>query len=127
MIVPLIDGRYTAEDLTILLSSARTIVAKFIKADGTKRVIRCDFKPRVKYYDDRWKRWRKIKNMKRHETTSESTQYLHVFDKQKHSFRKINMDTLYYFRVNRDKYLCKPVDISEKPFDEPQVEIERLP
>ena len=127
MTTPLIDGRYTAEDLTILLSSARTIVAKFIKADGTKRVIRCDFKPRVKYYDDRWKRWRKIKNMKRHETTSESTQYLHVFDKQKHSFRKINMDTLYYFRVNRDKYLCRPVDISEKPFDEPQVEIERLP
>jgi hypothetical protein len=34
---------------------------------------------------------------------------------------------LYYFRVNRDKYLCKPVDISKRPFDVPQVEIERLP
>ena len=119
------DGKYTAEDLTILLSSARTIVAKFIKQDGTKRVMRCDFKPRSKYHDG--KRWRKIKNMKKHDSASESVKHLLVYDKQKYSFRKISMETLYYFRVNRDKYLCRPVDISKRPFDVPQVEIERLP
>ena len=119
------DGRYTAEDLTILLSSARTIVAKFIKKDGTKRVMRCDFKPRSRYYDG--KRWKKIRNEKRHSSSSESMDYLFVYDKQKHGFRQISLETLYYFRINRDKYLCRPVDISNKPFDEPQVEIERLP
>ena len=122
---PLIDGKYTAEDLTILLSSARTIVAKFIKKDGTKRVMRCDFKPRSRYYDG--KRWKKIRNEKRHSSSSESMDYLFVYDKQKHGFRQISLETLYYFRINRDKYLCRPVDISNKPFDEPQVEIERLP
>ena len=122
---PLIDGKYTAEDLTILLSSARTIVAKFIKKDGTRRVMRCDFKPRSRYYDG--KRWRKIRSIEKHGSASESVDYLFVYDKQKHSFRKISMETLYYFRINRDKYLCRPVDISKRPLDDPQVEIERLP
>ena len=132
------DGRYTAEDLSIVLSKARTVVAKFIKkGDYSKRVMKCDFNPnRKSYYSPKKKKRQFIKDWKKHSRIMFSDDWLNPYDKEKHEFRMILMPYLddegkyiglYYFRVNRDKYLCKPVDISNSPFNVPQVEIERLP
>ena len=131
------DGRYTAEDLSIFLSNARTVVAKFIKkGDYSKRVMKCDFKTtRKSYFNPKSGKRQYIKDWKRHSRIMFSDDWLNPYDREKHEFRKILMPYfdgkqyigLYYFRVGRQKYLCKPVDISNKPFDVPQVEIERLP
>jgi len=134
------DGRYTAEDLSIFLSNAREVVAKFIKKkDYSKRVMKCDFNPnRKSYYSPKKKKRQFIKDWKKHSRIMFSDDWLNPYDREKHEFRKILMPYrdkngkyigLYYFRVGRQKYLCKPAILRGwKPKGNvPQVEIERLP
>jgi hypothetical protein len=134
---PLIDGKYTAEDLTIFLSNAREVVAKFIKKkDYSQRVMKCDFNPnRKSYYNPKSRKRQYIKDWKKNSRIMFSDDCLNPYDREKHEFRKILMPYrdehgkyigLYYFRVGKQKYLCKPAD-KFLTGNTPQVEIEMLP
>ena len=114
------DTYYTALDLKDKLKDCNMFV-KFVKMNNEKRIMHCDFKPRSRYFNPHTMKWQKIRKH-RDKTNLEVSNFLSVYDKKKHGFRKINLKTLYYLRVNREKYLVKPIN-SETP----QVEVEILP
>ena len=89
--------------------------------ETTDRIYFCDFKPRNRYiYNGKW---RKIKN-KRELSPLEKSQFLNVYDKNKHQFRKIDLSTLSYLRVGKHRFRVNQVrDVESFP----RVTIKRLP
>ena len=89
--------------------------------ETTDRIYYCDFKPRNRYiYNGKW---RKIKN-KRELSPLEKSQFLNVYDKNKHQFRKIDLSTLSYLRVGKHRFRVNQVrDVESFP----RVTIKRLP
>ena len=89
--------------------------------ETTDRIYYCDFKPRNRYiYNGKW---RKIKN-KRELSPLEKSQFLNVYDKNKHQFRKIDLSTLSYLRVGKYRFRVDQVKDVESF---PRVMIKRLP
>ena len=91
------------------------------RKETTDRIYFCDFKPRNRYiYNGKW---RKIKN-KRELSPLEKSQFLNVYDKNKHQFRKIDLSTLSYLRVGKYRFRVDQVKDVESF---PRVMIKRLP
>jgi len=89
--------------------------------ETTDRIYFCDFKPRNRYiYNGKW---RKIKN-KRELSPLEKSQFLNVYDKNKHQFRKIDLSTLSYLRVGKYRFRVNQVKDVESF---PRVMLKRLP
>ena len=94
--------------------------------DTTKtkdRIYYCDFNPRKKYmYNGKWRGIKK----KRELSTIEKYGFLNVYDKNKREFRKIDISTLSYLRIGRQRFRVDQVD-PIKNFSCPKVTIKRLP
>lgn len=89
--------------------------------ETTDRIYFCDFKPRNRYmYKGKW---RKIKN-KRELSMLEKHQFLNVYDKNKHEFRKIDLSTLSYLRVGKHRFRIDQVKDVESF---PRITVKRLP
>lgn len=87
------------------------------------RIYYCDFNPRKKYmYNGKWRGIKK----KRELSTIEKYGFLNVYDKNKREFRKIDISTLSYLRIGRQRFRVDQVD-PIKNFSCPKVTIKRLP
>ena len=92
------------------------------------RIYYCDFNPRKKYmYKGKWCKIKK----KRELSTKEKFGFLNVYDKHKHEFRKIDIKTLSYLRIGRQRFRVDQVDMinhmSADRFSVPKVTVKNLP
>ena len=92
------------------------------------RIYYCDFNPRKKYmYNGKWRRIKK----KRELSELEKFGFLNVYDKNKREFRKIDIKTLSYLRIGRQRFRVDQVDMinhmSADRFSVPRVTVKRLP
>ena len=75
-------------------------------------------------------KWCKIKK-KRELSTKEKFGFLNVYDKHKHEFRKIDIKTLSYLRIGRQRFRVDQVDMinhmSADRFSVPKVTVKNLP
>jgi len=86
------------------------------------RIYYCDFNPRKKYmYNGKWRRIKKSREL----STIEKYGFLNVYDKNKREFRKIDISTLSYLRIGRQRFRVDQVD-PIKNFSCPRVTIKRL-
>ena len=88
----------------------------------------CDFKPRKKYiYKGKWHFIKK----KRELTNIEKTNFLNVYDKEIKEFRKIDIRTMSFLKVGRERYRVDQVDAVESlradRFSVPRITLKRLP
>ena len=81
----------------------------------------CDFKPRKKYVFDG--KWRFIKK-KRELTDQEKYNFLNVYDKEKKAFRKIDIRTMSFLKVGRERYRVDQVKDIESC---PRITLRKLP
>ena len=81
----------------------------------------CDFKPRKKYiYNGKWHFIKK----KRALTNIEITNFLNVYDRIKKEFRKIDIRTLSFLKIGRERFRVDQVkDIESYP----RITLRRLP
>ena len=81
----------------------------------------CDFKPRKKYiYNGKWHFIKK----KRELTNIEKTNFLNVYDRIKKEFRKIDIRTLSFLKIGRERFRVDQVkDIESYP----RITLRRLP
>ena len=87
----------------------------------TDRIYYCDFKPRTKYmYKGKWRKIRKQRKL----SLREKYGFLNVYDKNKHEFRKIDITTLSYLRIGKQRFRVDQVDDIESF---PRVTVKRLP
>ena len=116
------DKEYSAVQLSDIL---KWIDKPFRALNDTEkekdRVWFCDFKPRKKYiYNGKWRMIKK----KRELSQLEKTNFLNVYDKTKHEFRKINFQTLSFLKIGRCRFRVDQVkDIETYP----RVTLKRLP
>jgi len=81
----------------------------------------CDFKPRKKYiYYGKWKFIKK----KRKLSDIEKANFLNVYDKVKKEFRKLDIRTMSFLKVGRERYLVDQVKDVESY---PRITLRRLP
>ena len=123
--LPFEEGtEYTANQITDKIKwyyNNKPFYAMNNTKETTDRIYFCDFKPRNRYiYNGKW---RKIKN-KRELSPLEKSQFLNVYDKNKHQFRKIDLSTLSYLRVGKYRFRVDQVKDVESF---PRVMIKRLP
>jgi len=123
--LPFEEGtEYTANQITDKIKwyyNNKPFYAMNDTKETTDRIYYCDFKPRNRYiYNGKW---RKIKN-KRELSPLEKSQFLNVYDKNKHQFRKIDLSTLSYLRVGKYRFRVDQVKDVESF---PRVMIKRLP
>jgi hypothetical protein len=123
--LPFEEGtEYTANQITDKIKwyyNNKPFYAMNNTKETTDRIYYCDFKPRNRYiYNGKW---RKIKN-KRELSPLEKSQFLNVYDKNKHQFRKIDLSTLSYLRVGKYRFRVDQVKDVESF---PRVMIKRLP
>ena len=123
--LPFEEGtEYTANQITDKIKwyyNNKPFYAMNNTKETTDRIYYCDFKPRNRYiYNGKW---RKIKN-KRELSPLEKSQFLNVYDKNKHQFRKIDLSTLSYLRVGKHRFRVDQVKDVESF---PRVTIKRLP
>ena len=123
--LPFEEGtEYTANQITDKIKwyyNNKPFYAMNDTKETTDRIYFCDFKPRNRYiYNGKW---RKIKN-KRELSPLEKSQFLKVYDKNKHQFRKIDLSTLSYLRVGKYRFRVDQVKDVESF---PRVMIKRLP
>jgi len=85
------------------------------------RVYYCDFKPRSRYiYKGKWRKIKKQRNL----SVYEKTNFLNIYDKNKHEFRKIDITTLSYLRIGKHRFRVDQVKDAESF---PRVTLKRLP
>ena len=123
--LPFEEGtEYTANQITDKIKwyyNNKPFYAMNDTKETTDRIYFCDFKPRNRYiYNGKW---RKIKN-KRELSPLEKSQFLNVYDKNKHQFRKIDLSTLSYLRVGKYRFRVDQVKDVESF---PRVMLKRLP
>lgn len=123
--LPFEEGtEYTANQITDKIKwyyNNKPFYAMNNTKETTDRIYFCDFKPRNRYiYNGKW---RKIKN-KRELSPLEKSQFLNVYDKNKHQFRKIDLSTLSYLRVGKYRFRVNQVKDVESF---PRVMLKRLP
>ena len=123
--LPFEEGtEYTANQITDKIKwyyNNKPFYAMNNTKETTDRIYFCDFKPRNRYiYNGKW---RKIKN-KRELSPLEKSQFLNVYDKNKHQFRKIDLSTLSYLRVGKYRFRVDQVKDVESF---PRVMLKRLP
>ena len=81
----------------------------------------CDFKPRKKYiYNGKWHFIKK----KRELTNIEKTNFLNVYDRIKKEFRKIDIRTLSFLKIGRERYRVDQIKDVESY---PRITLRRLP
>ena len=81
----------------------------------------CDFKPRKKYiYKGKWHYIKK----KRELSNIEKSNFLNVYDKKLKEFRKIDIRTMSFLKVGRERYR---VDQVKDAMYYPKVTLKRLP
>ena len=116
------DKEYSATQLSDILKW----IDKPFKAlnDTTKEKDRywfCDFKPRKKYiYKGKWHFIKK----KRELTNIEKTNFLNVYDRIKKEFRKIDIRTLSFLKIGRERFRVDQVEDIESY---PRITLRRLP
>ena len=123
--LPFEEGtEYTANQITDKIKwyyNNKPFYAMNDTKETTDRIYYCDFKPLNRYiYNGKW---RKIKN-KRELSPLEKSQFLNVYDKNKHQFRKIDLSTLSYLRVGKYRFRVDQVKDVESF---PRVMLKRLP
>ena len=85
------------------------------------RVWFCDFKPRKKYiYNGKWRMIKK----KRELSQLEKTNFLNVYDRIKKEFRKIDIRTLSFLKIGRERYRVDQIKDVESY---PRITLRRLP
>ena len=81
----------------------------------------CDFKPRKKYiYNGKWRFIKK----KRELSQLEKTNFLNVYDRVKKEFRKIDIRTLSFLKIGRERFRVDQVEDVESY---PRITLRRLP
>ena len=81
----------------------------------------CDFKPRKKYiYKGKWHFIKK----KRELSEIEKTNFLNVYDRIKKEFRKIDISTLSFLKIGRERYRVDQIKDVESY---PRITLRRLP
>ena len=85
------------------------------------RIYYCDFKPRQRYiYKGKWRKIKKLREL----STIEKYGFLNVYDKNKREFRKIDISTLSYLRLGKQRFRVDQVNDVESF---PRVTVKRLP
>ena len=116
------DKEYSATQLSDIL---KWIDKPFRAMNNTKkekdRYWFCDFKPRKKYiYNGKWRFIKK----KRELSNIEKTNFLNVYDRIKKEFRKIDIRTLSFLKIGRERFRVDQVkDIESYP----RITLRRLP
>ena len=116
------DKEYSAVQLSDIL---KWIDKPFKALNDTKkekdRFCFCDFKPRKKYiYEGKWKFIKK----KRELSNIEKTNFLNVYDRKIKEFRKIDITTMSFLKIGRERYRVDQVKDMETY---PRVTLKRLP
>ena len=116
------NTEYSAMQLADILKENKK---PFVAMNDTKktkdRVYFCDFKPRKKYmYDGKWRFVKK----KRELSAFEKSNFLNVYDRKKHEFRRINFKTLSFIKIGRCRFRVDQVKDVESY---PRITLKRLP
>ena len=116
------NTEYSAMQLAdILKNTNRPFWAMNDTKETKDRVYFCDFKPRKKYmYDGKWRFIKK----KRELSALEKSNFLNVYDRKKHEFRRINFETLSFIKIGRCRFRVDQVKDVESY---PRITLKRLP
>jgi len=116
------DREYSAIELAEILKDRDK---PFVAMNDTKktkdRVYFCDFKPRKKYmYNGKWRKIKKKRDLSKYEKTN----FLNIYDRKKHEFRRIDFGTLSFIKVGTSRFRVDQVkDIESYP----RVTLKKLP
>tara|TARA_R100001594_G_scaffold98016_1_gene132377 strand:- start:4072 stop:4437 length:366 start_codon:yes stop_codon:yes gene_type:complete len=116
------NTEYSATQLAdILKNTNRPFWAMNDTKNTEDRIYFCDFKPRKKYmYNGKWRTIKKIRELSPYEKIN----FLNIYDKRKHEFRKIDITTLSFLKVGKCRFKVKQIEDIESY---PRVKLKRLP